>query len=110
MNRYKELRAQISRGKTAEKEKAKVRPAAEDKPAVESAVEDQPVTLTEPSAQPDKTEVTEESIPAQEAEPVAGTGSEASAASLAAAVEEIKKYIHEEISALKEEIKALRSQ
>ena len=110
MNRYKELRAQISRGKTTDKEKAKTRPAAEEKPAVESAVEDQPVTLTEPSAQPEKPEVSEEAIPARESEPVTGTGSEASVESLAAAVEEIKKYIHEEISALKEEIKALRSQ
>jgi hypothetical protein len=43
-------------------------------------------------------------------EPDVVTGHEPSVETLSAAVEEIKKYIHDEIRALKEEIKALRDQ
>ena len=110
MNRYKELRSQISRGKTVEKDKATARSAMAARPPAKSADEDQPVTLTEPSVRPRQPAVSEESIIAARAEPAAEIGSETSVESLAAAVEDIKNYIHKEINSLREEIKALRSQ
>ena len=109
MNRYKELRAQISQGKTADKPRGKAEPAVAQ-PAVETAVEEQPITLAESSAKSAKPEASEAPTADQVPEPGISAGSEPSVELLAAAVEEIKKYIHEEISALKEEIKALRSQ
>jgi len=114
MNRYKELRTQISQGKTADKPKARAKARAKaepaEKPVVEEASQDQPVTLTRPSAKPEEPEVSEAPVTDQVLEPDVVTGDEPSVGSLAAAVEEIKKYIHDEISALKEEIKALREQ
>ena len=110
MNRYKELRAQISQSKTADKDRAKTKPATVGKPAVETPAEDQPVTLIEPSGQPEEPQATEAPVTDQVLEPEVVAGSETSVEALAAAVEEIKNYIHEQISALKEEIKTLRSQ
>jgi hypothetical protein len=110
MNRYKDLRTQISQGKTADKPKAKAKAEPVEKPVVEEAAEDQPVTLNEPSLQPEEPEVPKAPVTDQVLEPDVVTGREPSVGTLAAAVEEIKKYIHDEISALKEEIKALRDQ
>ena len=112
MNRYKDLRTQISQGKAADKTRAKAKAKAEpvEKPVVEEAAEDQPVTLTEPSVQPEDPEVSEAPVTDQVLEPDVVTGHEPSVETLSAAVEEIKKYIHDEIRALKEEIKALRDQ
>ena len=110
MNRYKELRTQISQVKTADKPRERAKPAAAAKPAVDTATEEQPVTLSEPSVKPEKSDVSETLTVDEPAGPGVSTGAGTSIEGLAAAVEEIKKYIHEEISALKEEIKALRSQ
>jgi len=110
MNRYKELRTQISQGKTADKPKAKAKAAPAEKPTAELAADDQPVTLTEPTVQPVQAEVSEAPRAEQVLEPDVVTGHKPSVETLAAAVEEIKKYIHDEISALKEELKALRNQ
>jgi len=110
MNRYKELRTQISQGKTADKPKARAKTEPAEKPILEEGAEDQPVTLTQPSAKPEEPVVSEAPVTDQVLEPDVVTGDEPSVGSLATAVEEIKKYIHDEISALKEEIKALREQ
>ena len=110
MNRYKELRTQISQGKTADKPKARAKTEPAEKSILEEGAEDQPVTLTQPSAKPEEPVVSEAPLTDQVLEPDVVTGDEPSVGSLAAAVEEIKKYIHDEISALKEEIKALREQ
>ena len=110
MNRYKELRTQISQGKTADKPKARAKTEPAEKSILEEGAEDQPVTLTQPSAKPEEPVVSEAPLTDQVLEPDVVTGREPSVATLTAAVEEIKKYIHDEISALKEEIKALRDQ
>ena len=109
-NRYKELRTQISQGKTADKPKARAKTEPAEKSILEEGAEDQPVTLTQPSAKPEEPVVSEAPATDQVLEPDVVTGREPSVATLTAAVEEIKKYIHDEISALKEEIKALREQ
>ena len=110
MNRYKELRTQISQGKTASKPRAKSQPAVEEKSIAEAAIEEQPVTLTEPSVRSARVDVSEKPVTDYVVEPDVAPGTAPSIATLAAAVEEIKNYIHDEISALKEEIKALRKQ
>jgi hypothetical protein len=60
--------------------------------------------------QPAQVDVSEKPVTDHVLEPDAAAGAAPSIATLAAAVEEIKNYIHDEISALKEEIKALRKQ
>ncbi len=105
MNRYKELRSQISQGKTAAKPKAKA-----EKPDVAKAIEDQPVTLTEPYDQPSEAEISQPPVIHQGSEPDVVILHEPSVETLAQAVAEIKKYIHDQISALKKEIQALRNQ
>jgi hypothetical protein len=110
MIRYKELRAQISQSKTAAQPTPKAKPAKADKPEVVMETQDQPVTLTEPFAQPSEAEISETPVITPEQEPEVVTLREPSIATLAEAVADIKKYIHDEISALKKEIKALRNQ
>ena len=110
MNRYKELRTQISQGKTAAQPAAKAKPARAVKPEIVKETEDQPRTLTEPSGQPADAELSEAPVIEPEAEPEVVTSSEPSVETLAEAVDQIKKYIHDEISALKNEIKALQTQ
>ena len=110
MNRYKELRTQISKGKTTAQPKPKAKPAQADKPEVVQETADQPVTLTEPSGQPSETEISGTPVIAPEQEPDVVTLREPSVETLAEAVDNIKKYIHDEISALKKEIQALRNQ
>ena len=113
MNRYKELRTQISKGKATAPPKPKARPARADKPEVVEETEDQPVILTEPSEQPPETEISKPPViepePEPEPEPDVVTLREPSVETLAEAVDHIKKYIHDEISALKKEIQALRN-
>ena len=109
MNCYKELRTQISQGKTAAQPKPKAKPARADKPEVVKETEDQPLTLTEPSVQPSETEISGTPVIEPEQEPDVVTLREPSVETLAEAVDNIKKYIHDEISALKKEIQALRN-
>jgi hypothetical protein len=105
MKRYKELRTYISQGKTAAQPKAKAKT---EKPEIVKTTEDQPLTLTEPSVQPSEVEISESPVIDQGPEPDVVTLRQASVETLAEAVEEIKKYIHDEISVLKKEIKALQ--
>ena len=111
MIRYKELRAQISQSKSAAQPTPKAKPARAEKPEVGVETQDQPVTLTEPSVQPSEAaEISEAPVIAPEQEPDVVTLREPSIETLAEAVADIKKYIHDEISALKREIKALQNQ
>jgi hypothetical protein len=110
MNRYKELRTQISKGKTVVKRKAEVKPAEPEKPPVEEKEEEQPVTLSESVVQPSEVAITDSPAIAQDREPDVVTLQEPSVETLAGAVEELKKYIHDEINALKKEIRSLREQ
>jgi hypothetical protein len=110
MIRYKELRAQISQSKSAAQPTPKAKPARAEKPEVVMETGDQPVTLTEPTVQPSEAEISETPVIEPEQEPDVVTLREPSIETLAEAVADIKKYIHDEISALKKEIKALRNQ
>ena len=110
MIRYKELRAQISQSKTAAQPTPTAKPARAEKPEVTMETEDQPVTLTEPSVQPSEAEISQTPVIEPEQEPDVVTLREPSIETLAEAVADIKKYIHDEISALKKEINALRNQ
>jgi len=110
MQRYKELRTQISLGKTAVKPRAKAKPAQAEKRPIPKATEDQPVTLTEPSVSLSEAEISGSPGIDQGREPDAVSLHEPSVETLAEAVDVIKKYIHDEISALKKEIKTLRNQ
>ncbi len=69
MNRYKELRSQISQGKAAAQPTAKAKPARAVKPEVVQEAEEQPVTLTEPSGQPAEAEISEAPMIEPEPEP-----------------------------------------
>jgi hypothetical protein len=110
MIRYKDLRAQISKGKTAAQPTARAKPARAEQPQVAKETEDKPVTLTEPYVQPAGSDVSETPVIEPEQEPAVVTLTAPSIETLAEAVDHIKKYIHDEISALKKEIKALRDQ
>ncbi len=123
MNRYKELRTQIAKSKTvAVKRKAKaVITAAPDikekkeepvltsdepskPPEIKEKKEEPVLTLDEPSEPPP--DAIKEELPVSHKEPER----EVAVATLAEAVEEIKRYIYTEIKALKEEIQSLREQ
>ena len=108
MNRYKELRAQISQSKTGGQRKPKAEPAQTDKPEIEEKREEAPLTVSEPSVQLFEAEAVELPVSDQDQEPDVVTLREPSVEALAEAVEEIKKFIHDEIKALKKEIKSLR--
>ncbi len=108
MNRYKELKTQISQSKTAGQRKPKAKPAQTDKPEIEEKREEAPLTESEPSVQLLEAEAAELPVSDQDQEPDVVTLREPSVEALAEAVEEIKKYIHDEIKALKKEIKSLR--
>ena len=124
MNRYQELRDQIAKSKAAAKKpKKKVRPAVVDKPEVRETkqaptlvedqpllVEDQPLLVEDPPllveeqpSEPPAAAVQKELILADEQPEMA-----AAIETLTQAVEEIKRCIHLEIKALKEEIQKLR--
>jgi hypothetical protein len=105
MNRYQELRTQIAKGKTAAGQPKKtVKPAVIEEPEVKAKQEPPVIAEAEPSGQ---------TVVAAEEELIL-TDEHANVAvameTLAQAVEEIKRYIHEEINALKEEMQDLRMQ
>jgi hypothetical protein len=105
MNRYKELRVQIAKSKAAAgRSKKTARPAVIEKPEVQEKKEAPLIAEAEP---PDQT-----AIAAQRELVLTDEQPDMSVAvdTLAQAVEEIKRYIHAEIKALKEEIQNLRRQ
>ncbi len=108
MNRYKELRAQISQSKTGGQRKPKAKLTPTDRPEIEEKREEAPLTVSEPSVQLFEAEAVELPASDQDQEPDVVTLREPSVEALAEAVEEIKKFIHDEIKALKKEIKSLR--
>ena len=104
MARYQELRVQIAKSKAAaEQPKKKARPAVIAQPDVKEKREEPEVVETEPSEQP-AVAVQEELILTDEQPQVT-----AAVETLAQAVEEIKRYIHAEINALKKEIQNLQT-
>lgn len=108
MNRYKELRAQISKSKTGGQRKPKAKLTPTGRPGIEEKREEAPLTVSEPSVQLFEAEAVRLPVSDQDQEPDVVTLREPSVEALAEAVEEIKKYIHDEIKALKKEIKSLR--
>ncbi len=108
MNRYKELRAQISKSKTGGQRKPKAKLTPTDRPEIEEKRGEAPLTVSEPSVQLFEAEAVELPASDQDQEPDVVTLREPSVEALAEAVEEIKKFIHDEIKALKKEIKSLR--
>ena len=94
MKRYKELRAQIAKRKTA---------AAKNQAGTKPGIAETPIIVLDEVANP-PAETATKVPPLTPEEPQ----TDAAVATLAAAVEEIKRYIHTEISALKDEIKSLR--
>jgi hypothetical protein len=105
MNRYQELRTQIAKGKTvAGQPKKTVKPAVIEAPEVKEKQEQPVIVEAEPSGQT-AVDAQEELILTDEHPNVA-----VAVETLAQAVEEIKRYIHEEINALKEEMQDLRMQ
>ena len=105
MNRYQELRAQIAKAKTAAfRIKKQAKPAGIEKPRVKEKKEAPVIAEAEPI---DQTLVAaeEELILTAEKPEVA-----VAVDPLSQAVEEIKRYFHLEIKALKEEIQNLRMQ
>ena len=108
MNRYKELRTQISQSKTGAQRKFKAKPAKTDKPGIEEKREDEPLTVSEPSVQLSEAEAAELPVSDQDQGADVVTLRGPSVETLAEAVEEIRKFIHDEIKALKKEIKSLR--
>lgn len=104
MNRYQELRVQIAKSKagSAGQPKKKARPAASAVPEVAKKKETPEIAEAEPSEQP-AVDLREELVLTEE-QPQAAAAVE----NLAQAVDEIKRYIHVEINALREEIQNLR--
>lgn len=110
MIRYKKLRAQISQSKSVVQPKPQVEPETTIEPELAPETQDEPLTLTEPSVQPAEVELTEEPVIEPTLQPDAESTHTPTIETLADAVAELKKYIHVEISALREEIEALRNQ
>jgi hypothetical protein len=111
MNRYQELRAQIAKGKTAAGQPKKtVKPAVVEEPEVKEKLEEPVIVEAEPAGQTafapaEELILTDEHALTDEHPNVAGA-----VETLAQAVEEIKRYIHEEINALKEDMRNSRMQ
>jgi hypothetical protein len=105
MNRYQELRTQIAKAKTAAfQPKKTAKPAGIEKPKVKQKKEAPVIAKAEPI---DQTLVAaEEELILTAEQPEAAVAVDP----LSQAVEEIKRYIHLEIKALKEEIQYLRMQ
>ncbi len=110
MTRYKKLRAQISQSKSEVQPKPKAKPDTVKEPAAATGAQDEPLTLTEPSVQPADALLSEAPVADLVQQPDAESLRTPSVETLADAVAEIKQYIHDEISALKDEIEALRNQ
>ena len=107
---YKKLRAQISQSKTEVQPKPQAEPEATAEPEITPDSQDEPLNLTEPSVQPAESVLAEEPVIESALKTDVQSSRTPSVESLADAVAEIKKYIHDEISALREEIEALRNQ
>lgn len=120
MVRYQELRVQIAKSKAAAgKPRKEARPAVSAQPKVKAQKAEPKVVETEPSEQPgaafqeeliltdEQPQVTAD----KQAQVTAGEQAQVTDAveTLAQAVEEIKRYIHVEINALKKEIQNLRT-
>jgi hypothetical protein len=110
MTRYKKLRAQISQSKSDAQSKPKAKPDTAAEPEVATEAQDEPLTLTEPSVQPAEAVLSEETLIEPAHQPETVSLRTPSVETLADAVAEIKKYLHDEISALRKEIEALRNQ
>jgi len=108
MKRYKELRTQISRRKTAVRPKAEAISTEAAAAEITAEAEQQPVTATESSEQTSETDMAASPAADQGQKPDKAVVDPASIETLADAVEEIKKYIHDQISVLTKEINALR--
>jgi hypothetical protein len=107
MNRFKELRAHISQTRIAQQRKAKAAAVSTEKPKIEIKEQAPGIETTEPPLHPSDTA---DDRLAETVQPKANSESppqEPYVADLAEAVQEIKRYIHAEIKALKEEINAL---
>jgi len=105
MHRYQELRAQIAKSKTAAAPPKKTaEPAVTEKPKIQQPQEAAIIDKAQPFDQT-AAAAKEELILTEEQRDVA-----VAVETLAQAVEEIKRYIHAEIKALKEEIQYLRAQ
>ena len=102
IHRYKDLRAQIARSKAAGLQKRKTAAVVTDKFRGMKEKIDAGISAAEPALH--RTPI------AKEAPPVADRHQGVSAKALADAVEEIKRYIHAEIKAIKEELQLLRKQ
>jgi len=102
MSRYKKLREQVVRDKASISREKKATPLPADKPEHFKAKEESAVPETSP-AEP-STELAQEELP------VSDQLQRVSSQALAEAVEELKKYIHIEMEALKEDIKRLVEQ
>ena len=110
MNRYKKLRIQISQSKSEVQPAPQAKPDKAVEPEVATETPEEPLTLTEPSVQPAEAVLSEAPATDTTQRPDAVPTHKPSVETLAEAVAEIKKYIHDEISVLREEIEALRKQ
>jgi len=114
MVRYQELRVQIAKSKAAAGQpKKEARPAAAAQPKVKAQKAEPEVVETEPSEQPAAAVQEELILTDERPQVIADKQVQVTAAAvetLAQAVEEIKRYIHAEIKALKKEIQNLRTQ
>ena len=110
MNRYKKLRAQISQSTSKVRPKPKAKPQPTAEPEFTTEAPEESLALTEPSVQPAEAMFSEAPVTDTAQPSDAVPMRESSVQTLADVVAEIKKYIHDEISALREEIEALRNQ
>ena len=97
MDKYKQLRNQVSKKKTAEVRKGKAKPLRKDEPD-QSTRKKQPTDI-----RPDRALRV-----AAEKMPIPGSTAAKPHATLAEAVEELKQFIHSEFSALRQELKRIQ--
>ena len=98
MDKYKQLRSQVSKKKAAEVHKGKAKTLHEDKPD-ESTLKKKPMVIG-----PDRV-----STIAAGKKRIPDSTAAKQATTLVEAVEELKQYIHSELSALKQEIKRIQN-
>lgn len=101
MNRYKELRAQIAKNKTAAAQRKKI-----SRPVIKEALKMEEIREVPVVAKPEPAE--KQAVTLDEELILSDQPQVAAVTTLAEAVEEIKRYLHKEIEALKEEIQSLR--
>ena len=97
MDKYKQLRSQVSKKKAAQVHKGKAKPLREDKPD-ESALKKKPMDKG-----PDRAFAI-----AAEKKRIPDSTAAKQATTLVEAIEELKQYIHSELSALRQEIKRIQ--